>query len=148
MRFILTGLLFLMTAGHVFSAEPTTSSISPDTGDSAADNNTSATTLTLAGTNDNGASVDILVGTSSPPTTVAGNANVSGTTWNFNLISGVTTPGFYYFRPRSTLGGVTTLGTIQTVYIDPTNDAPSITAVSPGTGGVTNDSTPKRQIKS
>lgn len=128
------------------AADPAVTAVTPDTGASSADGFTSATTLTITGTCDSGALVEILADASEPPTTVVGTATVTGGTWTFTWTSGIVSPGVRNLRPRSTLGVDTNLAPSSTrLFIDPLADAPAITAISAPVGalaGWTNEPRP------
>lgn len=125
-------------AAGLAAADPTISTILPDTGASASDLNTSATTLTITGTATPGATVELLADAVDPPTTVVGTAVASGGTFAITWTSGVAAPGLRRIRVREGLA----VSSVSTVYIDPQSDPPAITAVAPGSGGYTNDATP------
>lgn len=141
----LTGLLLSTLVTAVVAADPVVTTVLPDTGDSAADGITNATTLTVNGTADVGATVTLLFDGTNPPTTAVGTSVVvdgSGT-FSISLTTGVTTYATRYLRARAVLGMDQPVSAVRTLVIDPLANAPVITGITPqGQTGFTNDSTP------
>ncbi|MBN8524581.1 MAG: Ig-like domain repeat protein [Planctomycetes bacterium] len=134
MRFAGFWLLLSSIAG-LPAVEPLITAVAPDTGTSASDGVTSATTLTVSGTGDDGAVLELLAGASDPPTAVVASGTVAGGVWSVAWSSGVAVPSLRYLRPRTILLGVTTgASSSVAVTIDPLANAPAIASVSAPAG--------------
>jgi len=139
-------LLYCLLLGIAFSslyaADPVITSVTPDTGASSTDGITNATTLTVTGTADVGASVVLLFDTVNPPVAQAANpaqvVGISGT-FSFTLVTGITSYTTCYLAAKAT-----TTSVAKTLVIDPVATAPVISAISPEIGhpGYTNSATP------
>ncbi|AVM75442.1 Ig-like domain-containing protein [Magnetospirillum gryphiswaldense] len=114
-------------------AAPTALTISSDTGNSATDGITSDTTLTIGGSAEANASVEVFKDGVSIGTTTANGAGA----WSFDYTGTTLTEGSYAFTAIATdvAGNVGTASTTKAVTVDTTAPAvPAVTAISSDTG--------------
>ncbi|CDL00463.1 conserved protein of unknown function [Magnetospirillum gryphiswaldense MSR-1 v2] len=114
-------------------AAPSALTISSDTGSSATDGITSDTTLTIGGSAEANASVEVFKDGVSIGTTTANGAGA----WSFDYTGTTLTEGSYAFTAIATdvAGNVGTASTAKAVTVDTTAPAvPAVTAISSDTG--------------
>ena len=121
-------LLLCMGGSFLYAADPVITSVTPETGPGPGFI-TNATTLTVSGTADVGASVVLLFDTVDPPVMQAANpaevVGISGT-FSFTLVTGITSYTTCYLAAKAT-----TTSVAKTLVIDPVATAPVISAISP-----------------